>query len=79
LAPSEATMRSMRFILVVLLLYVGGYIAFRQTHAEVWDRDKRAYVIFPESYGRPLYYAWRPLAYLDAAITGMQHHIGPHR
>ena len=46
---------------------------------EIWDRDKRAYVIFPESYGRPLYYAWRPLSHLDTALTGMQHHIGPHR
>ena len=66
-------------LVVVLLLYAGAYVAFRQSHAEVWDRDKRAYVIYPEAYGRPLYYLWRPLSYLDTAITGMQHHIGPHR
>jgi hypothetical protein len=40
---------------------------------------QRACVIFTESCGRPLYDAWRPLAYLYAALTGMQHHIGPHR
>ncbi len=61
------------------MIYVGGYVVFRQTHAETWERDKRTYVIFPESYGRPLYFAWRPLAYVDAAMTGMQHHIGSHR
>ena len=71
--------RAVRIAAVALLLYVGAYVAFRQSHTEVWERDKRAYVLFPESYGRPLYYAWRPLAYLDAALTGMQHHIGPHR
>jgi len=54
-------------------------VAFRQSHGEIRERDKCAYVIFPESYGRPLYYAWRPLAYLDTAFTGMQHHIGPHQ
>ena len=54
-------------------------MAFRQSHGEIRERDKCAYVIFPESYGRPLYYAWRPLAYLDTAFTGMQHHIGPHQ
>jgi hypothetical protein len=70
---------TIRFIAIALLLYVGGYVAFRQSHIEIWDQDKRAYVIFPESYGRPLYYLWRPASYLDAMITGMQHHIGPHR
>jgi len=68
-----------RIAAIALLLYVGAYVVFRQSHAEIWDRDKRAYVIFPESYGRPLYYAWRPLSHLDTALTGMQHHIGPHR
>jgi hypothetical protein len=71
--------RVTRFIVIVLLLYIGAYIVFRQSHIEIWERDKQAYVIFPESYGRPLYYAWRPLSYLDAELTGMHHHIGPHR
>lgn len=74
-APS----RTLGIVVVALLLYVGAYAAFRQSHAEVWDRDKRPYVVYPETYGRPLYYLWRPLSYLDAAATGIQHHIGPHR
>ena len=73
------TSRSAGFIAVVLLLYAGAYVAFRQSHAEVWDRDKQTDVIYPETYGRPLYYLWRPLSYLDTAMTGMRHHIGPHR
>jgi hypothetical protein len=71
--------RTINYVAVALVLYVGAYIVFRQSHVEVWERDKQAYVIFPESYGRPLYYAWRPLSYLDTTVTGMQHHIGPHR
>jgi hypothetical protein len=45
----------------------------------VWERDKRAYVIFPEGYGSALYYLWRPLSYVDGALTTMGFHIGPHR
>jgi hypothetical protein len=39
-----------RFTLVALLLYVGGYVAFRQSHMGIWDRDKRACVIFPATH-----------------------------
>ena len=56
--------------------YIAGYILFRQTHVEVWERDSQAYVIFP---GSALYYLWRPLTYIDGALTGMQFHIGPHQ
>jgi hypothetical protein len=66
-------------IVVALLLYVGGYLAFRQARIEVWSRDQHAYVIFPEGVGALLYYAWRPLSYVDGALTGMRFHIGPHR
>ena len=78
-AEGSAISRATSLLVIAVLLYVGGYIAFRLSHVETWERDKQAYVIFPESYGRPLYYAWRPLSYLDAALTGMRHHIGPHR
>jgi hypothetical protein len=60
----------------VLVVYLAGYLAFRETHIEVWERDQRAYVIFPCS---ALYYLWRPLSYVDGALTGMQFHIGPHQ
>jgi hypothetical protein len=75
----NAMSRTTSFIAAAVLLYIGTYVAFRQSDVEIWERDKQAYVIFPGSYGRLLYYAWRPLSHLDAAITGMQHHIGPHR
>lgn len=71
--------RTISTLAIILLIYAMAYVAFRQTHAEMWARDKQTYVIYPESYGRPLYYAWRPLSYLDGALTGMQSHIGPHR
>jgi hypothetical protein len=67
------------WLIVLLVIYVGGYLAFRQTHVEVWDRDKRTYVIFPEGYGSALYYLWRPLSYVDGAVTQVGSHIGPHR
>ena len=66
-----------RMVLVAALaIYVAGYLVFRQTHIEVWDRDQQDYVIFP---GNALFYLWRPLSYVDGAVTGMQCHIGPHQ
>jgi hypothetical protein len=64
---------------IVLVLYVGTYLWFRQSSTEVWERDKQAYVIFPAGYGGALYYLWRPLSYVDGSLTGMPFHIGPHR
>ena len=74
--------RIVRIAGVALLLYVGAYVDFRQTHTEFWERDKRAYVIFPESYGRPLYYAWRPLHFWTRPSPGCSTtsgHIGEGR
>jgi hypothetical protein len=64
---------------IVLVLYVGAYVWFRQASTEIWERDKQAYVIFPAGYGSALYYLWRPLSYVDGSLTGMRFHIGPHR
>ena len=69
----------MRIVIVLVVIYVAAYGVFRQTHTEVWERDKNAYVIFPRGYGEALYYLWRPLTYADASLTGMRFHIGPHR
>lgn len=68
------------FILVAVLfwLYVLSYAYFRQTHTEVWERDGRAYVIFPTD-KIYLYYLYRPLSYADGKLTGMGFHIGPHQ
>jgi hypothetical protein len=68
-----------RLLVIALAFYVGAYVGFRQTHIEVRERDKQAYVIFPEGYGATLYYLWRPLTYVDGALTRMRFHIGPHR
>ena len=68
-----------KLILILIILYAGSYLAFRQTNAQVWERDKQTYVIFPQGAGVALYYLWRPLSYLDNALTGMRAHIGPHR
>ncbi len=62
--------RIISLLAVLLLLYVGSYVVFRQTHTEVWERDQKAYVIFPPSFGGALYYLWRPLSYIDGAATG---------
>ncbi len=60
----------------LFICYAGSYLAFKATHTEVWSRDDQSYVIFP---GRLSYYAFRPLSYLDARLTGMRFHIGPHQ
>jgi hypothetical protein len=69
-----------RILLALILIYFGGYATFRATHAETWAKDNKVYVIFPDtSLGKMIYYAWRPLSYLDARLTGMNFHIGPHQ
>ena len=54
--------RATLFVSVLVLLYVGAYMGFRQSRAEVWERDRQTYVIFPEGLGVLLYYLWRPLS-----------------
>jgi hypothetical protein len=71
--------RTATVVILALLVYLGGYAGFRQASQEVWQKDGRTYVIFPTGdTGRALYYAWRPLAHIDGALTGMHFHIGPH-
>ena len=36
-----------RAILLAVLLYGGGYLVFRTIQTERWERDGRAYVVFP--------------------------------
>ena len=71
-------MRLLRWIVVLALIYVATYVIFRQTRIEIWEKDKQAYVIFPER-AAWTFYLFRPLAYVDGALTGMRFHIGPHR
>jgi len=65
-------------LLFTVLLYALSYAWFRQTHAEVWEKDQNIYVIFPEDKVY-LYYLYRPSSYLDGVITGMKFHTGQHR
>jgi hypothetical protein len=64
-------------IVVLLSLYIAGYVTFRLTHTEIWSHNGHPYVIFPDD--KLLYYFFRPLTYLDGAVTGIGFHIGPHR
>jgi hypothetical protein len=70
-----------RFAISMLLLfaiYAGSYAAFRQTNQDIWPKDE-LYVIFPSGIiGRALYYIWRPLSYLDSALTGIRFHVRAH-
>ena len=70
--------RLLRWLLLLLAIYVVAYIVFRQTHIEVWAKDGQAYVIFPTS-AAWTYYLFRPLTRIDGAVTGMRFHIGPHQ
>lgn len=64
-------------ILIILIIYFSSYVLFRQTHTEIWEKDKMAYVIFPEN--KILYYIYRPLSIVDGKLTGMRFHIGQHQ
>ena len=66
-----------RLTIVGMILYFGGYIALRSMATEVWDKDGRTYVIFPED-PIMLYNLYRPLSIIDEKLTGMGAHIGPH-
>lgn len=66
-----------RHAITFVVIYVGGYLLFRLMQQQLWAADGKTYVIFPEG-TLVLYYFWRPLMYLDGALTGMAFHIGPH-
>ncbi|MEO0912784.1 MAG: hypothetical protein AAFY59_07325 [Pseudomonadota bacterium] len=67
----------MATFLVALFFYAGAYLWLRETSQEVSAQDGAVYVVFPED--RPwLYKLYRPAAYLDAVLTGMRFHFGPH-
>jgi hypothetical protein len=70
--------RALRWLGLLVAIYAAAYVAFRELNTEVWEKDRQAYVIVPES-APWLYYAFRPIALLDARLTGMRFHIGPHR
>jgi hypothetical protein len=61
---------------VVVTIYVATYVWLHASHVERWDRDGRDYVILPNS--TVVYYVYRPLTHIDAVLTGMRFHIGPH-
>jgi len=63
-------------VIFLFSIYFLGYIGHRQSHSEVWERDGKTYVIFPEN--KFLYYFWRPLSYVDHKMTRLDFHIGPH-
>lgn len=63
---------------VIVVVWVGSYVAYRSISQEVWSADGRTYVILPSGAGAGLYYLWRPLMLADAKLTGMNFHIGPH-
>ena len=58
-------------------LYFLSYIWLRQSHSEVWEKDGKTYVIFPEN--KILYLLFRPVSYVDDKITGIGFHLGQHR
>jgi len=65
-------------VILVVLIYLLGYVWIRQAHTEIWEKDGNAYVIFPDDRAY-LYYLYRPLSYIDGAATGIKSHIGQHR
>lgn len=64
-------------VALFVVLYLASYVLFRNTHAEVWEKDKNVYVIFPQD--KILYYMYRPISMIDGKLTGMRFHIGNHQ
>ena len=63
---------------IIPILYSLSYLGFRASNIEIWEKNGKQYVIFPE---KPLvvYYFYRPLSYIDAKATGVGAHIGDHQ
>jgi hypothetical protein len=76
----KSEIKKLIIILAIIwgLMYLLSYLAYRQTHIQVWEQDHREYVMFSES-KIYLYYFFRPLRWIDEEFTGMNFHIGPHR
>lgn len=64
-------------IIILCLVYISGYVLIRQTRQEIWERDGKTYVIFPDD--KVFYYLYRPLSIFDEKVTGIKFHIGQHR
>ncbi len=67
-----------KVLLVAVVRYFGAYAVLRQTQQEVWAQDSRTYVIVPADWP-VLHYLFRPAMQVDARLTDMQFHIGPHQ
>lgn len=68
--------RQLISVLLLAAVYIGGYLFVRNSYAEVWERDGATNVLFPNAF---VNYLYRPASYLDAKLTGMRFHIGPHQ
>jgi hypothetical protein len=65
-------------MVLLLCIYAGSYAAFRQTNQDEHPKGS-AYVYFPSGpIGHALYNVWRPLSYLDSALTGMEFLVRSH-
>ncbi len=64
-------------IFIFFSFYLPSYFWFRQTNTEIWEKDGKSYLIFPEN--KMFYYIFRPLSYVDRQTTGLEFHIGQHR
>ncbi len=68
--------KALKVATVIGLGYVGAYAVYRTTNTEIWLADEMPYVIFGSKLS---YYLFRPLTYIDGAVTDMRFHIGPHQ
>ena len=67
-----------KWVAILVFLYLSSYIAFRATHVELWHKDGKQYLIFPKDQ-LWIYYFYRPITYVDSKLTMLQFHIGPHQ
>ena len=66
-----------RALCILLVLYVTSYIVLRSLWTHRVQDNKKIEMQFPKDQGW-LHAAYSPLCHLDAALSGMTFHIGPH-
>lgn len=66
-----------RALCVLFILYVTSYIVLRSLWTHRVQDNKKIEMQFPKDQGW-LHAVFSPLCHLDAALSGMTFHIGPH-
>ena len=65
--------RTVFFVLALIVAYGASYLSYRGNHGTV-SANGGAYITYDSQVS---YFFFRPISYLDVALTGVRVHMGP--